>query len=73
MALLAEDLACLHDIFEGHKVFDAPVQPNLGAGGGTVRLSEVQRLPSCIHPFRHAAGRYLQASSQVASWPGEQA
>lgn len=29
--LLAEDLACLHDILEGHEVLNAPVQPDLAA------------------------------------------
>lgn len=36
--LLAEDLACLHDVLEGHKVLNAPVQPDLAASRRGVRL-----------------------------------
>lgn len=35
---LAEDLASLHDVFEGDKVLDAPMQPNFAPSGGGVRL-----------------------------------
>ena len=36
--LLAEDLACLHDVLEGHKILDAPVQSDLIASRSGVWL-----------------------------------
>ena len=35
---LAEDLPGLHDVFEGDKVLDPPMQPDFAASGGGVRL-----------------------------------
>ena len=50
-SLLAEDFACLHDVLEGHKVFNAPVQPDLVARGSGVRLHKMQWLSSSIDAF----------------------
>ncbi len=60
MCLLAEDLARLHDVLEGHKVLNAPVQPDLVAGGCGVWLSQMQCLPSRIDALRHAGSQHLK-------------
>ena len=58
---LAEDLAGLHDVLEGDKVLDAPVQPDLAASGGGVRLQKVQRLSCRIDALWHASSNHLHS------------
>ena len=57
--LLAEDLARLHDVLEGHKVLNAPVQPDLVAGGCGVWFRQMQCLSSRINALWHAGSRHL--------------